>query len=32
MTLDLEPVPVGPMFVNSLSIIREGRTRRIRIV
>src|SRR6185436_18624966 len=32
MTLDLEPVAVGPLFVNSLSIIREkAATRRIRL-
>jgi PAS domain S-box-containing protein len=32
MTLDLEPVPVAAMFVNSLSIIREkAAARRIRI-
>ena len=32
MTLDLEPVPVGSMFVNSLSIIREkAASRRIRL-
>ena len=32
MTLDLEPVPLGPVFVNSLSIIREkAAARRIRI-
>src|SRR5580704_12921094 len=32
MTLDLESMPVGSMFVNSLSIIREkAATRRIRV-
>ena len=32
MTLDLEPVPVASLFVNSLSIIREkAATRRIRL-
>ncbi len=32
MTLDLEPMPVGSMFVNSLSIIRDkAASRRIRL-